>query len=61
MSITEVIESIERDAFANCMNPPQDDGLKEYRCQCGRLLGRFDGRAEIKCPKCRKINVISEK
>ena len=60
MSIAEVIESIERDAFANCMNPPQDDGLKEYRCQCGSLLGRFDGRAEIKCPKCRKINVISE-
>ena len=61
MSIAEVIESIERDAFANCMNSPQDDGLKEYRCQCGRLLVRFDGRAEIKCPKCRKINVISEK
>lgn len=58
MSIAEVIESIERDTFANCMNPPQDDGLKEYRCQCGRLLGRFNGRAEIKCPKCRKINVI---
>lgn len=35
--------------------------LKEYRCSCGRLLGRFNGQAEIKCPKCRKINVIGVK
>ena len=32
--------------------------LKEYRCSCGRLLGRFNGQAEVKCPKCRKINAI---
>ena len=32
--------------------------LKEYRCSCGRLLGRFNGQAEIKCPKCAKINVV---
>lgn len=33
--------------------------LKEYRCvHCGRLLGRFNGQAEIKCPKCGKMNVI---
>lgn len=32
--------------------------LQEYRCSCGRLLGRFSGRAEIKCPKCGKMNAI---
>ena len=32
--------------------------LKEHRCTCGRLLGRFNGQAEVKCPKCGKINVI---
>ena len=32
--------------------------LEEYRCSCGRLLGRFNGQAEVKCPKCGKINVI---
>ena len=55
---TDVIKSIERDAFAKCMNPPVDDGLIEYRCSCGRLLGRFNGQAEVKCPKCGKMNVI---
>lgn len=33
-------------------------GLAEYRCSCGRLLGRFNGQAEVKCPKCGKMNVI---
>ena len=32
--------------------------LKEHRCTCGRLLGRFNGQAEVKCPKCGKMNVI---
>lgn len=32
--------------------------LKEHRCSCGRLLGRFNGQAEVKCPKCGKMNVI---
>lgn len=32
--------------------------LREHRCQCGRLLGKFNGQAEIKCPKCGKMNVI---
>lgn len=32
--------------------------LKEYRCSCGRLLGRFNGQAEIKCSKCGKMNRI---
>lgn len=36
--------------------------LKEYRCvHCGRLLGRFSGQAEVKCPKCGKMNVIGFK
>lgn len=33
--------------------------LVEHRCQhCNRLLGKFSGQAEIKCPKCGKINRI---
>lgn len=32
--------------------------LQERRCPCGRLLGRFAGQAEVKCPKCGKVNVI---
>lgn len=32
--------------------------LKEHRCSCGRLLGRFAGQAEVKCSKCGKMNVI---
>lgn len=58
MSMEEVIKNIEHDAFAKCMNPPVDDGLREHRCTCGRLLGRFNGQAEVKCPKCGKMNVI---
>lgn len=33
--------------------------LKDARCiKCNRLLGKFNGQAEIKCPKCGKINRI---
>lgn len=34
--------------------------FKDYRCSCGRLLGKFNGygQAEIKCPKCGKVNAI---
>lgn len=33
--------------------------LVEHRCsKCNRLLGKFNGQAEIKCPKCGKINRI---
>lgn len=60
MSMAEVIESIERDAFAQYMNPPEKlDGLKDCRCiKCNRLLGKINGQAEIKCPKCGEINKI---
>ena len=34
--------------------------LQEHRCTCGRLLGKFAGQAEVKCPKCGKVNVIGE-
>lgn len=34
------------------------DKLTEHRCSCGRLIGRFSGQAEVKCPKCGKMNVI---
>ena len=58
MSMAEVIESIERKAFEKCTNPQVGDNLQEHRCSCGRLLGRFNGQAEVKCPKCGKMNVI---
>ena len=59
MSMTAVIESIERDALRQAMKP---EGLFEKRCQhCNRLLGKFNGQAEIKCPKCGKINRIGVK
>lgn len=56
MSMTEVIESIEREAFDRATQ--RQEGLFEYRCLCGRLLGKFTGQAEVKCPKCGKANVI---
>lgn len=93
MSMTAVIESIERDAFrqvtpkniGNIENikiecttlgeapivvadtKEEEETLKkcfyvklsEHRCsKCNRLLGKFNGQAEIKCPKCGKINRI---
>lgn len=36
--------------------------LIDARCsKCNRLLGKFNGHAEIKCPKCGKINRIGVK
>ncbi|MBC8536887.1 zinc finger domain-containing protein [Feifania hominis] len=33
--------------------------MLEIRCEhCGRLLGFFLGRAQIKCPRCKRINTI---
>ena len=59
MSMASVIESIERDAFRQTMKP---DGLFEKRChRCNRLLGKFNGQAEIKCTKCGEINRIGVK
>lgn len=57
MSMSEGINSIEHEAFERYVKPPED-GLEEHRCSCGRLLGRFSGQAEVKCPKCGKMNVI---
>ena len=118
MSMTAVIESIERDAFRQAMKPEIEMSLVEFaekiapfplsefqkqlireyeecekrnlplyyipprnvgrdfiyrlikewerqyhltdaRCsKCNRLLGKFNGQAEIKCPKCGEINNI---
>lgn len=93
MSMTAVIESIERDAFRQvtpknignienvkieCTTLGEDPivvadtkedeealkkcfyvKLSEHRCRkCKRLLGKFNGQAEIKCPKCGEINRI---
>jgi len=34
--------------------------MNKVRCsKCGKLLGKIKGRAEIKCPRCKKINVIN--
>jgi len=35
--------------------------LLEFRCaKCGKLLGRIDGSAEIKCPRCRDLNIFKK-
>ncbi len=63
-SITdELTEQLEHGVFAQYMNPLENpDGLKDCRCiKCNRLLGKFNGQAEIKCPKCGKINRIGVK
>lgn len=34
--------------------------LKEVRCtDCKKLLGKFKGEAEVKCPRCKKTNLIN--
>lgn len=33
--------------------------MTPIRCpKCGRLLGYFEGRGEIQCPRCRKNTVV---
>lgn len=56
MWMTEVIDSIERESFNRATR--RQEGLIEHRCPCGRLLGKFSGQAEVKCPKCGKVNKI---
>ena len=63
-SITdELTEQLEHNAFAKYMNPPEEsDELRDCRCvKCNRLLGKFNGQAEIKCPKYGEMNVIRVK
>lgn len=70
-------EEAEKRNLSLCVIPPRNVGrdfayrviqeleirneLREHRCSCGRLLGRFNGQAEVKCPKCGKMNVIGVK
>lgn len=58
-SVGNTIEKVETTEFPN--EPVGYMGLTEHRCSCGRLLGRFNGQAEVKCPKCGKMNVIGGK
>lgn len=33
--------------------------LREVRCvKCNKLLGFIKGKAEIKCPRCGKLNTV---
>lgn len=33
------------------------DYMNEFRCiKCDKLLGKIEGKAEIKCPRCKTIN-----
>ena len=35
--------------------------VKPFRCsKCNKLLGMIEGKAEIKCPKCKTVNVTRE-
>ena len=68
-------EECEKRNLPLCYIPPRNAGrdfiyrlIKEWerqyhlidaRCsKCNRLLGKFNGQAEIKCPKCGEINKI---
>lgn len=32
--------------------------MNPFRCfNCNKLLGKIEGKAEIKCPKCKTINI----
>ena len=31
--------------------------LHDARCTCGRLLGKINGDFEIKCPRCKSIQL----
>ena len=34
--------------------------LVEFRCaKCGKLLGKIKGEVEIKCPRCRELNIVN--
>lgn len=56
MSIAQVIESIEREAFERATQNQNE--LFEHRCLCGRLLGKFAGQTEVKCYDCGLLNII---
>lgn len=31
--------------------------MNDFRCsQCNKLLGKVEGKAEIQCPRCKKMN-----
>jgi len=35
--------------------------MQEFRCkQCGKLLAKIEGRAEIKCPRCKTVKIKTE-
>ena len=58
MSIAKAVKYMEHEISTNREKFPVCKALMEHRCSCGRLLGRFNGQAEVKCPKCGKMNVI---
>lgn len=36
--------------------------MNDFRCSnCNRLLGKIEGRAEIKCPRCNTMNIHTVK
>ena len=53
--MSEIMEGMERRAGYRSQ-------MRECRCcNCKRLLGKFCGKAEVKCPKCGVINRIEVK
>lgn len=57
-SFPEPFNSVREYHKLKCQETEKKIGMKERRCSCGRLLGRFNGQAEVKCPKCGKMNLI---
>lgn len=39
------------------ITPCSTAGLADWRCgECNKLLGKFDGRGQVKCPRCGYLN-----
>lgn len=57
MNIYEVNERVKNETISSCFET-KAERLKEYRCSCGRLLGRFNWQSEEKCQKFVIMNVI---
>lgn len=57
-SFPEPFNSVQKNLEFKYPEAERKIGMKERRCSCGRLLGRFNGQAEVKCPKCGKMNLI---
>ena len=29
--------------------------MTDVRCECGRLLGKIEGKYDLRCPRCKRV------